>query len=96
MEVHYNNSCQEFSANIQPMRLLVIHFWLAHRLFSLYLSICVETYMHNTRAHFCTQVNEHGYLDGYYSTSLRWTYLGVLSDTPTECFTQCANVPSLK
>ena len=60
MEVHYSNSYKEFSANIQPMHLLVIHFWLAHRLLSLYLSIYVETYMHNTRAHSCTQPIEQG------------------------------------
>ena len=64
MEVHYSNSCQEFSANIQPMCLLVIDFWLAHRLLSLYLSICVQTYMHNTRLTFAhKQMNMVSWVD---------------------------------
>ena len=39
------------------MRLLVIDFWLAYRLLSLWFIICVGTYMHNARAHFYTQPN---------------------------------------
>ena len=58
MEVHYSNSCQQFSANIYSTHALL--FWLAHRLLSLYLSVCVETYMYNTRAHSCTQQGEWG------------------------------------
>ena len=39
------------------------------------------------------QVNRVSRVD---STSLLGAYPGVLSDTPTECVTQCANIPSLK
>ena len=64
MELHYNNSYQQFSANIySPMHLLVVYFWLAHRLLRRYLSICAPTYMHNTKAH-CTQPNEQGEVVG--------------------------------
>ena len=35
-------------------------------------------------------------VSGVDSRSLWSVYPGVLSDTPTECVTQCANVPSLK
>ena len=40
-----------------------------------------------TESELCVWVN---------STSLWWVYPGILSDTATECVTQCANVPSLK
>ena len=54
IDLHYSNSCQQFTF----IRLLVIDFGLAHRLFSLHLSVCVPTYMHNTRTHSCTQPNK--------------------------------------
>ena len=62
MELHYsNNSCQQFSVNIYSTHPLTSsRFWLAHRLLSFYLSICVPTYMHNTGAHSGTQPNEQG------------------------------------
>ena len=44
-----------------------------------------------TRAH-----NQANRVSGVDSTSLWRAYPGVLSDTPTECVTQCANIPSLK
>ena len=55
---------------------------------SSFIYICVPTYTHNTRAHSCTQWNKQGWWGG-------GPYTGVLSDTPTECVTQCANIPSL-
>ena len=44
-----------------------------------------------TRAH-----NQANRVSGVDSTSLWGAYPGVLSDTPTECVSQCANIPSLK
>ena len=97
MELHYSNSCQQFSACIYS----------THALTSNQFSVCPQasqpfiypfvyqsSYMHNTRAHSCMQPNEQSeWVD---STSLWGAYPGVLSDTPTECVTQCANVASLK
>ena len=92
MEVHYSNSCQQFSANIYSTHAL--HFWLAHRLMAfIYLFVYKPTCttLGLTLAH-----NQMNRVSGVDSTSLQGAYLGVLSDTPTECVTQCANVPSLK
>ena len=51
---------------------------------------CVPT-LGLTRAH-----NHTNKVSGVNTTTLSGAYPGVLSDTLTECVTQCANVPSLK
>jgi len=52
-----------------------------------------ELYLHTT----CVHVpHTHISVSGVDSRSLWGVYPWVLSDTPTECVTQCANVPSLK
>ena len=79
---------------IQPLRLLVMDLGWPTDSSALHLSICVPTYMHNTWAHSCTQPNKQGEWGGYHKP-LR-AYTRVMNDTPTECVTQCANVPSLK
>jgi len=62
------------------MHLLVIHFWPTGS--SVFIYPFGLTHAHN-------QTNR---VSGVDSTNL----LGVLSDTPTECVTQCAYVPSMK
>ena len=77
---------------IQPMHLLVINFGLAHRLLSpLFIHLCATTLLVGF-THVHNQVNR---VSGMDNTSFRGAFPGVLSDTPTECVTQCANVPSV-
>ena len=86
MELLYSNSWQQFSAYTSN------RFWVgpqAPQPFIVYKPTC--TTLGLTRAR--NQVNR---VSGVDSTSLWGAYLGVLSDTLTECVTQCANVPSLK
>ena len=67
-------------------------FWVDPQCFPpLHLSICVPTYMHNTRPHLCTQPRkqcECGWVAQVFEGPL-----GLLSDAPTECVTQNANCP---
>ena len=59
VELHYSNSCQQFQLTYiqsQPLA-LTSNYRLAYVQSSsaLHLSICVPTYIHNTRAHLCMQ-----------------------------------------
>ena len=93
MELHYSNSCRQFSVCIYSTHVL-LRFWVdpqAPQSFIypfVYQPTC--TALGLTRAR-----NQTNRMSGVDSTSLCGAYPGVLHDTPTEFVTQCA-VSSLK
>ena len=76
MELHYSNSCQQFSAFGWPTGSSV-----------LYLSICVPTYTQNTRPHLCMQQSEQDEWGGYHKP-LEHT-LGSWVTHPQVCYPVC-------
>jgi len=60
MELHYSNSCQQFSAYVYSIHALTSNrFWVGPLASQPFIyPICVPTYIHNTRTHSCTQPNE--------------------------------------
>ena len=86
MELHYSNSCKQFSACIYSTHALTSNwFWVgpqAPQPFIAYQPTC--TTLGLTHAH-----NHANRVSGVDTTSLWGAYSGVLSDTSTECVTQC-------
>ena len=94
-ELHYNNnnSCQQFSAKIYSAQALTSNwFWVGPQAPQHFIHPFVYqpacTTLGLTNAH-----NQTNRVSGVDDTSLWGAYLGVLSDTPTECVTQYVQHP---
>ena len=96
MELHYSNSCQQFLAYIYSTHVLTSNWFLGWLTAS---SAFIYSFVYKPT---CTTLgltcprNQMNRVSGVNSTSPWGACPGVLSDTPTKCVTQCANVPFLK